>query len=71
MCGEHCEDFIKLLEVPAFYAENLEKLKGNVSVVKKKVKETKALLLNTQKDLQQIHYNCMFNKLIYKKLKEI
>lgn len=39
--------------------------------VKKKVKETKSLLLATQKDIQQIHLNCMFNKMIYKSLKEI
>lgn len=59
------------MEIPAAYAENLEKLKSNVSVVKKKVKETKALLLNTQKDIQQIHYNCMFNKTVYRELKKI
>ena len=39
--------------------------------VKKKVKETKSLLLQTQKDIQQIHLNCVFNKLVYKRLKEI
>ena len=39
--------------------------------VKKKVKETKGLLLATQKDIKQIHLNCMFNKIIYQKLKEI
>ena len=39
--------------------------------MKKKVKETKTLLLATQKDIKQIHLNCMFNKLIYKRLKEI
>ena len=39
--------------------------------MKKKVKETKALLFNTQKDLHQIHYNCVFNKIIYQKLKDI
>ena len=39
--------------------------------VKKKVKETKTLLMATQKDIKQIHLNCMFNKLIYQKLKEV
>ena len=39
--------------------------------VKKKVKETKGLLIATQKDLQQIHLNCMLNKLIYQRLKEV
>jgi hypothetical protein len=39
--------------------------------VKKKVKETKGLLLATQKDIKQIHLNCMLNKLIYKRLKEV
>lgn len=42
-----------------------------MSLVKKKVKETKSLLQNTQKDIQQIYLNCLFNKLIYRKLKEI
>ena len=49
----------------------MERLKHGMSKVKKKVKETKGLLLATQKDIQQIHLNCMFNKLIYKSLKEI
>lgn len=39
--------------------------------VKRKVKDTKRLLLETQKDIQQIHLNCMFNKMIYKRLKEV
>lgn len=28
-------------------------------------------MLNTQKDIQQIHFNCMFNKQVYKELKKI
>ena len=39
--------------------------------VKRKVKETKALLLQTQKDIKQIHLNCVFNKLVYRRLKEV
>ena len=39
--------------------------------MKKKVKETKSLLQSTQKDIEQIYFNCLYNKLIYKKLKEI
>lgn len=40
-----------------------------MSLVKKKTKETKSLLMNTQKDINQTYLNCLFNKTIYKKLK--
>ena len=49
----------------------LERLKHGTAKVKKKVKETKGLLIATQKDIQQIHLNCMLNKLVYKRLKEV
>ena len=38
VCANHSTDFLKFLEVPGVFAQNLEKLKSNVSVVKKKVK---------------------------------
>lgn len=59
------------MELPNQFGVQLEKLKHGMAKVKKKVKETKGLLLATQKDIQQIHLNCMFNKMIYKSLKEI
>jgi hypothetical protein len=42
-----------------------------MSVVKKKTRETKSLLINTQKDIDQTYLNCIYNKLVYKKLKEV
>ena len=58
-----------MLDVPEKQAEQLERLKSNMSLVKKKVKETKSLLMLTQRDIDQIYLNCIFNKLIYRKLK--
>lgn len=69
--ADKSEDFFSLLEVPKKFGFQLEKLKHGMAKVKKKVKETKGLLLATQKDIQQIHLNCIFNKLIYKRLKEV
>lgn len=62
---------MQLLKIPQEYGQQLEGLKQNMANVKRKVKETKALLLQTQKDIQQIHLNCVFNKLVYKRLKEV
>ena len=71
ICSTYRDEFETLLSVPEKYGKQLEKLKGNISIVKKKVKETKILLGETQKDIKKIHYNCIFNKMVYKKLKEI
>ena len=68
---EHGQEFLKLLEIPKEYGQQLEGLKQNMANVKRKVKETKSLLLQTQKDIQQIHLNCVLNKLVYRRLKEI
>jgi hypothetical protein len=68
---DHCQDFMQLLSIPQEYGQQLEGLKQNMANVKRKVKETKALLLQTQKDIQQIHLNCVFNKLVYRRLKEV
>lgn len=57
--------------MPEAFGMQLERLKHGTARVKKKVKETKGLLLATQKDIQQIHLNCMLNKLVYKRLKEV
>lgn len=65
------EGFEATIRAPSLYGEQVEKLRGYITVAKKKIGQTKQSLSKNDRDLQQLNFNSIFNKLVFNKLKSV
>ena len=60
-----------VLSSPKLYGVELEYLRSNITTAKKKVSQTKQYLQKNEKNIEQLNFNSVFNKLIYNRLKAV
>jgi hypothetical protein len=69
--GTFADSYDLVLQSPALYGQQIEKLRGCIATAKKKIAASKQSLLKNDKDLQQLNFNSLYNKLIFNKLKSV
>lgn len=71
LASAYGDSFDGVLQSPALYGQQIEKLRGCIAAAKKKIVASKQSLLKNDKDLQQLNFNSLYNKLIFNKLKAV